>query len=539
MIAYPAGLNYFGLYTSKLFAVECSFMRTIFSQKPCLVFLLIMAGGLSAQADEPLRYRLGDEKTPPALFTLQIQADEGETIETHTGRVEIKVLGLANQGTRISMSDPALVHSSRPKPRADGRPTFVIPGPPRTAFGPRGLFAAHEITLDERGNTVTERGGDTLPYALGTVASWIFEPFPEMPSDQWKRSERTSITFTENKFPFPGRVMPPPPPFGIPGRRGMETEGERLNAEESITVSLQKGDLKNPGKVNLRKDYSLKTFEKGPDGPRLELNLTGKYLLDLSSGLPIDCSLEGTLVSRKANTTVKTPLKLTLHRLTETEIKAEKEARAKSAEAAKMAAEKLKAPLTAEERAEILAALQAGDKTKTPGMLQKLEQKTPTKPDAEIASALGNLLGSDKGFTKSSAARALEKWATADQVELLAAQLDEKDVFVAPPCMKALGRLKASQYAHQIAAKLGEISLRASAKEALVLMGSVAEEAVIPMIENPDQFTRGEVCEVLGAIGTESSLPALRYRAEKDESFLVKSKAKAAMEKIAKKTGEK
>ena len=187
----------------------------------------------------------------------------------------------------------------------------------------------------------------------------------------------------------------------------------------------------------------------------------------------------------------------------------------------------------------INAALQAGDKTKTPGMLQKLEQKTPTEPDAEIASALGNLLGSDKGFTKSSAARALEKWATADQVELLAAQLDEKDVFVAPPCMKALGRLKASQYAHQIAAKLGEISLRASAKEALVLMGSVAEEAVIPMIENPDQFTRGEVCEVLGAIGTESSLPALRYRAEKDESFLVKSKAKAAMEKIAKKTGEK
>ena len=100
--------------------------------------------------------------------------------------------------------------------------------------------------------------------------------------------------------------------------------------------------------------------------------------------------------------------------------------------------------------------------------------------------------------------------------------------------MKALGRLKATQYAPRLAASLEELSLRAAAREALVLMGPDAEEAVIPMIENPDQFTRGEVCEVLGAIGTEASVPALRYRADKDDSFLVKTKAKQAMERIEK-----
>ncbi len=515
-------------------------MRFTLPPTPCLLALLLCSMGSAAQAGDPLRYRLGDGNTPPALYSIQIRADEGDTTETHSGRVELRVVGTGTQGTRVNLGNPNLMRKTQAKPRADGRPMLVLPGPSRIPFGPRGLAKGHEITLDDLGNPVNERGGDPLPYALGTIASLIFEPYPEKPAEQWTRANPTAITITEIGFPFPARMIsPPPPPFGVPGRRGFDADGERLNAREATKIQVQKTDKTNPGLLTLKKEYSLETLEKEGDGPRLELALVGPTVVEVKTGLPVDIKLEGTLITRKANTTVKLPLIVSLHRLNEGELKAEKDAQAKAAEAAKVAAEKLRAPLTMEERAEILKELASGEKFKLPQLLQKLEQKTPANPDTEIAAALAKVLTNGEGFAKGSAARALEKWATQDQANLLAAQLDQKDPFVTPPCMKALGRLKATQYAPRLAANLGELSLRAAAREALVLMGPDAEEAVIPMIENPDQFTRAEVCEVLGAIGTEASVPALLYRSNKDESFLVKNRAKDAMEKINKRNGPK
>jgi len=491
--------------------------------------------GLASQPDDPLRYRLGDGNTPPAVYAIQIQADEGDTTETHSGRVELRVVGTGKQGTRINLGNPNLMRKTQAKPRADGRPRPVLPGTSRIPFGPRPFGQGHEITLDELGNPVSEKGGDPLPYALGTITSLIFEPYPEKPAGQWTRENRTTITITDNSLPFPARTIPAPSlPFGISGRRGLDPDGERLNAREVTKIHLEKTDKTTPGFLTLKREYSLKTLEKEEDGPRVELVLVGPTVVEVKTGLPVDIKLEGTLVTRKLNITVKVPLIVTLHRLNEVELKAEKEAQAKAAEAARVAAEKLRAPLTMQERAEILREIVGGDLFKLSQSLQKLEQKPPAVPDAEMAAALAKVLATGEGFAKGSAARALEKWATPDQVELLAAQLEKRDAFVNPSCMKALGRLKATQYAPRLAASLEELSLRAAAREALVLMGPDAEEAVIPMIENPDQFTRGEVCEVLGAIGTEASVPALRYRADKDDSFLVKTKAKQAMERIEK-----
>lgn len=394
------------------------------------------------------------------------------------------------------------------------------------------------MTVDDRGNAITESGGVPLPFALGTVGAFLLEAYPEEAQGQWKRTERTTVTITQGGFPFPGRILPPPP-IGFPGRRGIEPEGDRLNAEETTSFQVEKPAEKDSNGLILRRSYSLKTFEKEGDGPRLEIALSGRVELDSVTGLPRELVQEGTLVSRKGNTTSKVPLKLTLHRLTPEELKKRKDDQEKSLAKAREALEKMKAPLTPEERKQVLADLATAEKFKLPQVIQKLEQKTPTEADPEMAAALGKILASGETFQKMSAARALEKWATLNEAELLAEQMDTKELLVAPSCMKALGRLKAVRYAPAIAGKLKELQYRAAAKEALKLMGSGAEEAVIPYIASEDLFTRAEVCEILGEIGTAVSEGALRYRADKDDNGLVKIKAKDALEKIERRKPQK
>lgn len=467
------------------------------------------------------------------MFDLVIRADEGDEVETQSGTVELRVLGKGTQGTRVVLQQSPLLKRTEVKPRADGRPVMRIPLTSFPAPFTQGLTRGHEITVDERGNAITENGGVPLPYALGTVGSFLLEAYPEQPQEQWKRTERTTITITQGGLPFPGRILPPPP-VGFPGRRGTEPEGDRLNAEETTGFQLEKPADKNSKSLIFRRTYALKTFEKEGDGPRLEIVLSGRLEVDPASGLPRDLVQEGTLVSRKGNTTSKVPLKLTLHRLTVEELKKRKDEQEKSQALAREAAEKMKAPLTAEERKQVLADLASAEKFKLPQVIQKLEHKTPAEADPEMAAALAKILASGEAFQKMSAARALEKWATNNEVGLLAEQMDKKDILVAPSCMKALGRLKAVRYAPTIAGKLKELQYRTAAKEALKMMGSGAEEAVIPYIESDDLFTRAEVCEILGEIGTASSVGALRYRADKDDNGLVKIKAKQALENIEK-----
>jgi HEAT repeat protein len=77
---------------------------------------------------------------------------------------------------------------------------------------------------------------------------------------------------------------------------------------------------------------------------------------------------------------------------------------------------------------------------------------------------------------------------------------------------------------------------RHDAAACLKAMGPAAEDAVLPYLKHADHWVRMEAANVLGDVGTDKSLPALRELSESRDG-LAPGAAKQAMEAIRKRHG--
>ena len=483
-------------------------------------FLAIATAALAQQPDLRYSFKQGDS----LVFKAEVRAEGDDETTILSGYPEVKVQSVDAKGTKLSIANPTLGERTERKPGA--RPGIRIPRFP-SMRGPRGpAFSGHEVTLDDRGRVVNERGGSQISYMLGDIPSLLFEPLPEKGEAKWSRSEKQTISVIDRSRPTS--------PFRQPN------EKERLNAEETTQFTIQETTAEQ---VKIKREHLLATIEKANGGPKLELALVGTITLDRKTGIPLHVSYDGTLISREDKETIKIPLQVRFDRLSEAELKKVREEQAAALAAAKEVNEKRaaerKIPLAAEQRQEILVGLAATDKFKVQAALRKLGEKDPAAPDKEIASILAALLASDDLFTRQFAAAALESWATSSELDTLVKALDDQHFPVGQSAMKALARLGDPKAIPPLLARIKDLRNRNAASQALKTFGPKAEEEVIALLSDKEWTVRLEAVNILKEIGGAKSMAALKTTATADENGSVKITAANALKEIEKRAGGK
>ena len=140
-------------------------------------------------------------------------------------------------------------------------------------------------------------------------------------------------------------------------------------------------------------------------------------------------------------------------------------------------------------------------------------EPNPARRD-EVARALESLAADVDGGTQSMALRALGSWGDPKSRPVLIGRLEDPDPRPVREAIDALGKLGPDERAARaIAGRLDRE--RGAAIEALAAMGPVAERAAIARLAGTkDVFLRSDLCKLLGRIGTDASLPALRQAAQ-------------------------
>jgi len=174
------------------------------------------------------------------------------------------------------------------------------------------------------------------------------------------------------------------------------------------------------------------------------------------------------------------------------------------------------------------------------GALMELQQMRPNERRQEVARVLESLLNDPELFVRQHAIDALAVWGSKENVPALIKILEEskgfQEVFVRHSAIKALGGFKDERAAEPLAACLEELTDRHFAGEALQKLGPAAEKPVLRRLTHHDWQVRMAACEVLQAVGTRDSIPALEKVIE-ENNFFVTPKAREAIQAIKRRMG--
>ena len=166
--------------------------------------------------------------------------------------------------------------------------------------------------------------------------------------------------------------------------------------------------------------------------------------------------------------------------------------------------------------------------------LDRLARSTPNQANHdELIKALEPLLGDALPTVRSAAVKALAVWADEDDVPALIRALDDKDPGVLHQALVDFGRIKDPRASERIARHMADPdpSVHNEAVLTLKQMGSIAEGAVVKYLVAEDSRVRVRACQVLMAIGTRGSVPALTRAASGRSS--VSRAAQGALKAIA------
>jgi HEAT repeat protein len=128
-------------------------------------------------------------------------------------------------------------------------------------------------------------------------------------------------------------------------------------------------------------------------------------------------------------------------------------------------------------------------------------------------------------------------WATAEQVPLLLAILDE-DSWGRPAVLDALGRIQDARAIPAVVRLLRNLDTRDHAVRVLRQIGPAAEKETLPLLETNDVFLRQSIIALLRYIGTPASIPALQRIATNRDALLHRAPAQQAIRAIEARAAE-
>ncbi|MFZ9793686.1 MAG: HEAT repeat domain-containing protein, partial [Gemmataceae bacterium] len=307
--------------------------------------------------------------------------------------------------------------------------------------------------------------------------------------------------------------------------RGDENE-EARSAREKVSYEIIQGTADS---VKIKKRYQLVTDDKVKGKPRREMQGEGEQTFDPKQGVFRSQAISYELNLNDENITLTIPITVS-YRLLSTEegiakLKQIEESRQKAAENLKKMQEPLQ--VTKDDLKGLLEQIKTTNKSQARAAIDKLARATPEGDKEEVCKALLQALQSGDHFTKISAAKALAVWGTSTAGSALLQEIKGKDVFVRKAALEAIGKLNLKEAPLAVAPLLIEHATRGDAVNALKAMGPMAEEAVLPYLDDRDAFVQMEACKVLEAIGTEKSIEKIRKYGVSGKPFAKDTSAKA------------
>jgi hypothetical protein len=448
------------------------------------------------------RYRLNyDWKAGKTyVYRIKISADRGDYAEEYSGDVTYKaatskdegfvltVTGGLNRGEK-SLPDARVIHM--------GRHHVYLDSPPPSK--------SITLAMNSRGQVSRMDGSSPLPYLLGDLSQLVVEPLGSPTEESWTVANYTGITVISNFFPY--------------HRFSSAHFHEGVEANEKATYRIVGGHDKQ---ISVAKHYVLTSVSEFAGKPRFEATGDGTVKFDIEKGLFGSMDFTMRVVVRQKNKTEEIPVKVTYRLLGDEEV-------AQVAKAEEDARRERKRPLSPQEIDAAVADMISADRLKAMKAAELLSKKPPANPGPKVLKSLETVLAqASDPLVRAAAANVIKNFATERQIPLFLNALSDNWPPVRNAAIEALIKLKSPKAIGPVAQCLNDPHSRQDAARFLKAMGPAAEDAVIAQLKAPDEWTRKDACEVLQAIGTKKSIPALENAAAAG-GMMVQHAASAAL----------
>lgn len=438
------------------------------------------------------------------VYAVSITATEPKYIATSTGNLTYSIKAANQDGITLTAKGSVSTQrkakegtsgSMRPPSFGDG--VLRIGGFRFGSLGSMGgPFGAppNELQIDATGRVLRETGEAQLPQAFGALSRLVIEQLPPKGKTTLEHATDCVLLTEEKQFRTPMTYT---------------LKEVRLPAKEksSYTVGKAIGDL-----VAVKKAYELKTFATVGGQPKFEIKGEGTNTFDVKAGLFRELLFTGSILEQSENVTVRVPISMTVKLL-------EGEALVAALKPAPPLPKPETKPITADERAALLADLKGDNKAKRTLALHRFPTVQPDGAKAEVEAELLRFLKDEDQFARQFAAKGLAVWGSKACVEPLIKQLDDTAFPARWGAIEALGHLKDPRAAEPLAKLVADRKDAHQVSISLKALGADAEAAVLKLITHDKPEVRRDACQILKVIATKKSEAALAKAASDGDSL--------------------
>jgi hypothetical protein len=455
----------------------------------------------------------GWKKGQTLVYRVRIIGERGNDTENRSGDVTYKVRSTQLDEIRLAMTSKlkyeTIVHHMHHED------DVLLPGRHVRFFSNADGTREAVIRIDPNGRLLESEGAAPLPYLLGDLAELIVEPLPATEQASWTITGDPGVAVVSLRYPY--------------WRTSKAVFHEGVPAEEKTVYTV----LGESGKqITIAKHYEMTSAATLAGKPRIEAAGDGRLKFDTERGVFASLDFDIQVTVRDSNKTEDTPLHISYRLLSEQDIAELAEDERKEKEEKEKKKQELTKPLTDKEIQTALDDLASDDAERIAASTKLLAEKKPQQPNTKVAKALESLmLHSENVGHRAAAAGALKNWGTEASVPSLLKALSDDWVGTRANAAEALCKYAPKNAVKPVAQLLASPHTRGSAAKCLKAIGPDAEDAVLAYIGNGDAWTRSEVCQLLGAIGTRKSLPALK-KAILDDNWMVNNHAREAVKAI-------
>lgn len=447
--------------------------------------------GLPAAGAESSGLRYGFKTDQDYLYEITIVGEVSDRKSTNKGILTYRARKDSDAQFILAATGilPERWESTDDGPSIGPRPPF---GPPMGLGMP--VFAGQAgTTFSRTGKVISTKSDAHLPFVLGLQDSLVVEPLPEGSEESWTTTMDIAVVERMSVGPFFSRL------------RSFQGEMKTI-AKEQIDYNIVE---KKGAVVRIRKTYSMKTL---PDEGivRFDMSGGGEFEFDTERGVIISHSAEYKILVNEKNITLAIPVSVNYRLLSDAEM-AERKKQRDEAAAAKAAAMEPK-PFEPGEREKLITELRSGNPQRVQAAAQRLSRVIrDDQPADDIGRALVAALTGTNASLHKDVFKALVVWTVPEaKPAAISAMKSRMSPFVGDEALAVLAKFKTADVAQAVAGSLVDPHNRRKAADALIAMGPIAEEPTIPFIKDRDHWVCSEACRVVGEIGGQKSLQALK-----------------------------
>ena len=458
------------------------------------LFLLISCRMATAR-DAAVRYKFVANQTNVFAVEVAVRSETGSEITS--GNLIVVTKAVTTNGASISCRGSLKMESRRTPQRQPGFFPGYMPMQNINAFQ-----NGCEMDLDDRGQVLRDGGDYLLAIPLGKLVQSIFEPLPARTGAT--ESADTVAALDEPLWLGPTEFLLSPPPSGPPFYNGFMGYNQRpaqgalkLSRHSAWTVTTTSANV-----VIFKKNVLLESLLKTGGEPRLVATSESVLTFNRTAGVFESIETEGDVASQTETAARKAKVSFKCRLLTGAEL------------AAVLAPPPPPAPrkLAGADLEKFISDLKSPDLETRRTAMRQFNGAEVDSPSDELIDLVAAMASDSDQFVRMTAANFLGSYGTTNQVPVLLKLLKDSDWSSRQPAVKALGKLKderAIQPLADLVARGGSMYGQ-DAGSALINIGAPAEKVVIALLNERNEDTLRQACNILQQIGTGASLDPLQ-----------------------------